>query len=109
MVPQAGAVTPVGQVTVHVAAWSLDPVTKALNACVVLVITLAVVGEIAMVMDVAGVPPPPQPRAPSPSARIKIKQNFHGLMPVLPQKLVNRSSSRRFGLRPPQFASSQVQ
>src|ERR1700682_2147156 len=86
MVPQAGAVTPVGQVTVHVAVWSLDPETKALNGWVVLVITLAVVGEIAMVMDVAVVPPPPQPKAPNPSARVKIKQNFHGLMPVLPQK-----------------------
>src|ERR1700676_925150 len=85
MVPQAGAVTPVGQVTVHVAVWSLDPETKALNGWVVLVITLAVVGEIAMVMVVAAVPPPPQPRAPNPSARVKIKQNFHGLMPVLPQ------------------------
>src|ERR1700694_1632547 len=109
MVPQAGAVTPVGQVTVHVAVWSLDPETKALNGWVVLVITLAVVGEIAMVMVVAAVPPPPQPRAPNPSARVKIKQNFHGLMPVLPQKLVNRSSCRRFGLCPPQFASSKVQ
>jgi hypothetical protein len=28
MVPQAGAITPVGQVTVHVAVWSVDPLTN---------------------------------------------------------------------------------
>src|ERR1700730_7024141 len=84
MVPQAGAVTPVGQVTVQVAVWSLDPVTKALNVWVVLVITLATVGEIAMLMEDAAVPPP-QPRAPNPSTRVNIVKNFHRLMPVLPR------------------------
>src|SRR6266853_3264923 len=83
MVPQAGAVTPVGQVTVQVATWSVEPVTKSLNVCVVFVITLAVEGETAMVMVVA-VLPPPQPKAPHPSARVKIEQNFHHLMRVLP-------------------------
>src|SRR4029077_15921773 len=91
MVPQAGAVTPVGQVTVHVAAWSLDPVTKALNVWVVLVITLATVGEIAMLMVDAALPPP-QPSAPSPSTRINIVKNFHRLMPVLPRTLNVRST-----------------
>src|SRR6266478_1661640 len=91
MVPQAGAVTPVGQVTAQVAVWSLDPVTKTLNAWVVFVITLAVAGEIAMAMDVA-VLLLPQPTAPSPSARVKIEQSFHRLMPVLPRKLDIRST-----------------
>src|SRR5258708_40025392 len=92
MVPQAGAVTPVGQVTAHVAAWSLDPVTKTLNGWVVLVITRAVEGEIAMEMAVDAALPPPQPRAPSPRAKVKIEQSFHRLMPVLPRKLNIRST-----------------
>ena len=91
MVPQAGAVTPVGQVTVHVAVWSLDPVTKALNVWVVLVITLVTEGEIVKeIVDEA--PPLPQPKTPDPSARIKIEQNFHRLMPVLPRTLNIRSA-----------------
>jgi|SRR5882672_5721726 len=86
MVPQAGAVTPVGQVTVHVTAVSVVPVTNGVNVWVVLVITLAVVGEIVKeIVDEA--PPLPQPKTPDPSARIKIEQNFHRLMPVLPRKL----------------------
>src|ERR1700680_1320844 len=85
MVPQAGAVTPVGQVTVHVSVWSVDPLTKAVKGWVVLVITLAAVGEIVMVTVVAALPPP-QPRAPNPSPRVNIEQSFHRLMPVLPQK-----------------------
>src|SRR5260370_33536090 len=92
MAPQAGAVTRVGQVTAHVAAWSLDRVTKTLNGWVVWVITLPVEGEIAMEMAVDAALPPPQPRAPSPSARVKIEQSFHRLMPVLPRKLNIRST-----------------
>jgi len=58
---------------------------------VVLVITLADVGEIVKeIVDEA--PPPPQPKTPDPSARIKSEQNFHRLMPVLPRKLNIRSA-----------------
>src|ERR1700730_12480492 len=102
MVPQAGAVTPVGQVTVHVAAWSLDPVTKALNGWVVLVITLAIVGEIAMEMVDAALPPPPQPSAPNPRARVNIVKSFRRLMPVLPRTLNMRAT---FG---PRFVSPSI-
>jgi hypothetical protein len=83
MVPQAGAVTPVGQVTLHVTAVSVVPVTNGVNVWVVLVITLAVVGEI--VKEIVDVAPPPQPSTPTPSARANIEQNFHRLMPVLPR------------------------
>jgi hypothetical protein len=101
MVPQAGAVTPVGQVTVHVTTVSVDPVTKEANSWVVLVITLTDVGEIAKVTVDEGVPPPPpQPSAPSASARTIVEQSFHRLIPVLPRKLDVRSSSTGFSLCP---------
>jgi len=91
MVPQAGAVTPVGQVTVHVTAVSVVPVTNGVNTWGVLVITLAVGGEIVKeIVDEAA--PPPQPSTLNPSARIKIEKNFHRLMPILPRTLNIRSA-----------------
>src|SRR5690242_19023296 len=91
MVPQAGAVTPVGQVTLQVAFWLLDPLTKGVNVWVVPVTTLAVVGEIDMVMVDAV--PPPHPTAPSSSATIIIQQYFHRLMPVLQRPSNIRSAT----------------
>src|ERR1700730_6375757 len=90
MAPQAGAVTPVGQVTVHVTVWSVVPFTKALDVWVVLVITLAVVGETATVMVFVALLPP-HPTTPNTSATLSNNKYFNRIMPVLPRPLDLRS------------------
>src|SRR5450631_215353 len=84
MVPQAGAVTPVGQVTVQVTVVLLFPVTRLENCRVRFVITLACTGEIVSeTVELAELPP--QPSAPSAIARVSpIELIFHHLIPVLP-------------------------
>lgn len=71
MVPQVFAATPDAQVTVQVTVVFELPVTAEENGRVVLVMTLAVVGEISMVTPEEVLPP--QPRAPSASARINFE------------------------------------
>jgi hypothetical protein len=85
MVPQVLAVTPVAQAKAQVIVVSLEPVTKPLKSWVLLVITLAAVGEIAMV-TVEGLLLP-QPNAPSAAARVSTVENFHHLIPFLPRFL----------------------
>jgi len=87
MVPQAGAVTPVGQVTVQVTAMFVFPVTTAANCWVVFVITLAVGVVIAMV-TLAALLLLLQPATPSAIARVHIKLDFHHLITVLPTFLI---------------------
>jgi hypothetical protein len=92
MVPQAGAVTPVGQVTVQVTVVLLFPVTWLENCWVRFVITLAVKGEIASATPVEEFPPL-QPMAPSSTARVSpIELSFHHLIPVLPSFAFMRPS-----------------
>jgi hypothetical protein len=81
MLPQALAATPVTQVSFQVTPVLLDPDTCALNCCVLLVITLAEVGEIVMVTLEELLPP--QPNAPSVAARVSIVESFHRFIPVL--------------------------
>src|SRR5580700_9291851 len=85
MLPQVFAVTPEAQVRVQVIAVLLEPLTRPLKSCVLLVITLAVVGETVMVTPEELLPP--QPRAPKAAARVSIVENFHHLIPVLPRLL----------------------
>lgn len=67
MVPQAGAVTPVAQVSVHVTVVLLDPTTVEENCKVVLVMTLEEEGEMFKMTD--DVEPPPHPNAAIAKAR----------------------------------------
>jgi hypothetical protein len=91
MVPQAGAVTPVGQVMVQVTVVLLFPVIRPENCCVRFVITLAVVGVIVIVTVVLELDP--QPIVPSTIARVSpIEQSFHQLIPVLQTFAVIRPS-----------------
>jgi hypothetical protein len=71
----------VSQVKVQVIAVLELPVTRPLNSCVLLVITLAEVGEIviATVEELL----PPQPNAPSAAMRVSIVESFHRFIPVL--------------------------
>ena len=85
MVPQVFAVTPVAQAKVQVIAVLLDPVTAPLKSCVLLVITLAVVGAIVMATVEEALPP--QPSVPSAAARVSTAENFHQLIPVHPNFL----------------------
>src|SRR5579862_2684331 len=95
MLPQLFAATPVAQARDQVIAVLLEPVTRPLNSCVLLVITLAVVGEI--VMETPEELLPPQPRAPSTAARVSTVENFHQLIPVLPRLLNLRPRYTSFG------------
>jgi hypothetical protein len=92
IVPQELAATPVAQVKAQVTAVLLLPVTKLLNSCVRLVITLAEVGEITMLTPV-DVLPPPQPNAASAAARVSSVENFHRI-PILPKFLNVRRRSQ---------------
>jgi hypothetical protein len=83
MVPQVFAVTSVAQAKVQVTAVLLLPVTEPVNCCVLLVITLAVVGVTVMATVVELLLP--QPRAPSAAAKVSIVENFHHLIPILPK------------------------
>jgi hypothetical protein len=76
------AATPVAQVKLQEIVVSLFPVTAPLKSCVLLVITLAVVGEIVMATVEEALLP--HPSAPSAPARVSNKENFHHLMPFLP-------------------------
>src|SRR5258707_390175 len=58
--------------------------------------TLAEVGEIAIVTPEDLLLP--QPNAPSAAARVRIVENFHHLIPVLPRFLEIRSRSASFDL-----------
>ena len=81
MVPQAGAVTPVAQVNVHVTVVLVLPVTLEENCWVVFVITLAVVVVIvSMTPEVVLLP---QPATPSAIASVMIELNFQRFIPVL--------------------------
>src|ERR1700693_1059107 len=92
MAPHVLAATPVAQVRVQVTAVLLEPVTTPLKSCVRLVITLAMVGEIAMVTP-AELLLLPQPQAPNAAASVSIVENFHHLIPVLPRFLDIRPRS----------------
>ena len=91
MEPHEFAATPVAQVKVQVIAVLLEPDTRPLKSCVLLVITLARVGEIAMVTPEDLLLP--HPIAPSAAARVSIVENFHHLIPVLPRFLSIRPRS----------------
>jgi hypothetical protein len=75
----------VAQAKVQEMAVLLFPVTTPLKSCVLFVITLEMVGEIAMVTVEEALLP--HPNAPSATARVSIKENFHQLIPVLPRSL----------------------
>jgi hypothetical protein len=96
MLPQVFTVTPEAQASVQVIAVLLEPLTRPLKSCVLLVITLAVVGEIEIVTPEELLPP--QPRAPSAAARVSIVDNFHQLIPVLPKFLNLRPRRTSFDL-----------
>ena len=97
MLPQVLAATPVVQVMVQVIAVLLEPLTKPLKSCVRLVMTLADVGEIEIVTLEEF--PDPQPSVPSAAARATIVENFHQLIPILPNFLNIRPLSACAGLR----------
>jgi hypothetical protein len=96
MEPHVLAVTPVAQVRVQVIAVLLEPVTEPLKGWVLLVITLAMVGEIVMATPEELLPP--HPHAASAAARVSIVENFHRLIPVLPKFLNIRSCNTSFSL-----------
>jgi hypothetical protein len=83
MLPQfvASTLLTVSQVKVQVIAVLVLPETRPLKSCVLLVITLAEVGEIVMVTLEELLPP--QPNAPSVAARVSIVESFHRFIPVL--------------------------
>jgi hypothetical protein len=83
MVPQfvASTLLTVSQVKLQVIAVLLLPVTRPLKSCVLLVITLAEVGEIVMLTVEELLPP--QPNAPSAATRVSIVESFHRFIPVL--------------------------
>src|ERR1700688_2944249 len=94
MLPHVFAVTPVAHARVQVIAVLVEPVTRPLKTCVLLVITLAMVGVIVMVTVEELLPP--QPNAPSAAAKVSIVENFHQLIPVLPKFLNIRPRSTSF-------------
>src|ERR1700680_2072592 len=96
MLPHVFAVTPVAHARVQVIAVLVEPVTRPLKTCVLLVITLAMVGVIVMVTVEELLPP--HPNAPSAAARVSIVENFHDLIPVLPKFLNIRLCSTSFDL-----------
>ena len=82
------------QVTVQVTVVVELPVTREANCWVVLVMTLAAVGEI--VRTTVDAVLLPQPAAQSASTRINSEQNFHRLIPILPKVLDIGSGSTGF-------------
>jgi hypothetical protein len=83
MVPQfvASTLLTVSQVKLQVIAVLVLPVTRPLKSCVLLVITLAEVGEIVMLTVEELLPP--QPNAPSAAMRVSIVESFHRFIPFL--------------------------
>ena len=81
MVPQfvASTLLMVSQVKLQVIAVLELPVTRPLKSCVLLVITLAEVGEIVMLTVEELLPP--QPNAPSAATRVSIVESFHRFIP----------------------------
>src|ERR1700722_17709929 len=102
MVPQfvASTLLMVSQVKLQVIAVLELPVTRPLKSCVLLVITLAEVGEIVMLTVEELLPP--QPNAPSAATRVSIVESFHRFIPVL-QKIrdIRTSSANIFTRRLP--------
>jgi hypothetical protein len=99
MVPQfvASTLLMVWQVKLQVIAVLVLPVTRPLKSCVLLVITLAEVGEI--VMATVEELLPPQPNAPSAATRVSIVESFHRFIPVLQKYRENRIGSANISAR----------
>jgi hypothetical protein len=96
MVPQfvASTLLTVWQVKLQVIAVLVLPVTRPLKSCVLLVITLAEVGEIVMLTVDELLPP--QPNAPSAVTRVSIVESFHRFIPVLQKFRDIRPGSANF-------------
>lgn len=90
----------VSQVKLQVIAVLVLPVTRPLKSCVLLVITLAEVGEIVMLTVDELLPP--QPNAPRVATRVSNVESFHRFIPVL-QKFrdIRTGSANTFTLRLP--------